>query len=102
MEKIKKRLILFMPSIDGGGVEKNLIIISNYLSKKIEDIVLITFDSKFNNNFNRNIKIINAIKKIEENIQSITSIFNAFFYFIRKLEEENHSYLLFKQIFIVV
>ena len=63
MEKIKKRLILFMPSIDGGGVEKNLIIISNYLSKKIEDIVLITFDSKFNNNFNKNIKIINAIKK---------------------------------------
>ena len=34
MEKSKKRLILFMPSIDGGGVEKNLIIISNYLSKK--------------------------------------------------------------------
>lgn len=63
MEKIKKRLILFMPSIDGGGVEKNLIIISNYLSKKIEDIVLITFDSKFNNSFNKNIKIINAIKK---------------------------------------
>ena len=63
MEKSKKRLILFMPSIDGGGVEKNLIIISNYLSKKIDDIVLITFDSKFNNNFNKNIKIINAIKK---------------------------------------
>ena len=50
MEKSKKRLILFMPSIDGGGVEKNLIIIGNYLSKKIDDIVLITFDSKFNNN----------------------------------------------------
>ena len=50
-----------MPSIDGGGVEKNLIIISNYLSKKIEDIVLITFDTKFNNNFNKNIKIRNVI-----------------------------------------
>ena len=30
-----KSLILFMPSIEGGGVEKNLIIISSYFSKKI-------------------------------------------------------------------
>ena len=27
MEKYQKRLILFMPSMDGGGVEKNIIII---------------------------------------------------------------------------
>ena len=32
MEKIKKNLIVFMPSIDGGG-GKNLFLISNYLSK---------------------------------------------------------------------
>ena len=101
MEKSKKRLILFMPSIDGGGVEKNLIIISNYLSKKIDDIVLITFDSRFNNNFNKNIKIINAIKKQKKNIQNIINTLNVLFCFIRKLKEENHSYLLFKQIFIV-
>ena len=35
MKKIKKKLIIFMPSIDGGGVEKNLFIISNFLSNKI-------------------------------------------------------------------
>ena len=32
---MKKKLILFMPSIEGGGVEKNLYIIANYLAKKI-------------------------------------------------------------------
>ena len=74
MEKSKKRLILFMPSIDGGGVEKNLIIIGNYLSKKIDDIVLITFDSKFNNNFNKNIKVINVIKKQKKKIFKILQI----------------------------
>ena len=37
MEKNKK-LILFMPSIDGGGVEKNLILVANYLAKKIDNI----------------------------------------------------------------
>ena len=63
MAKIKDKLIIFMPSIDGGGVEKNLFIISNYLSKKIDDIILITFDDRFNHKFNKEIKIINFIKK---------------------------------------
>ena len=37
MEKPQNRLVIFMPSMDGGGVEKNLIIISNYLAKKGTD-----------------------------------------------------------------
>ena len=63
MEKSQKRLILFMPSMDGGGVEKNIIIIGNYLSKYIDNIVLITFDDKFNKFFKKKIKIINFEKK---------------------------------------
>ena len=39
---MNKKLIIFMPSIEGGGVEKNLFIISNFLSKKKFDIKLIT------------------------------------------------------------
>ena len=31
-----------MPSINGGGVEKNFFIISEYFSKKIDDISVIT------------------------------------------------------------
>lgn len=63
MEKNQKELILFMPSMDGGGVEKNLIIISNYLSKYIKNLTLITFDNKFNSRFLKSIKIINYKKK---------------------------------------
>ena len=37
-----KNLILFMPFIGGGGVEKNLYIIANYLSTKIDKIKLCT------------------------------------------------------------
>jgi glycosyltransferase involved in cell wall biosynthesis len=57
-----------MPTIEGGGVEKNLFIISNYLSKKISNSILITCTSSFNYKFN-NLKIINT--KI--NIKNITS-----------------------------
>lgn len=63
MEKFEKRLIIFMPSIDGGGVEKNLFLITNYLSKKIKNIKVITFDDRFNSNFNKKIKILNVVKK---------------------------------------
>ena len=31
---MNKKVIIFMPSIEGGGVEKNLFIVSNYLAKK--------------------------------------------------------------------
>jgi len=32
--KKKKSVIIFIPSIENGGVEKNLYIIANYISKK--------------------------------------------------------------------
>jgi len=60
MENGEKKLILFMPSMEGGGVEKNIIIIANYLAKNLKDISLITFDKKFNKKFNKKIKIINS------------------------------------------
>jgi len=55
---IKKKLIIFMPSIEGGGVEKNLFLVANYLSKKISSVSLITASYKFKNRFNKNINII--------------------------------------------
>jgi len=40
--KEKKELIIFIPSIEDGGVEKNLYLITNYLSTKLDNICLIT------------------------------------------------------------
>ena len=54
----RKRLIIFMPSIEGGGVEKNLFIISRYLVKKIKDISLITVSNSYRKKFDKKIKFI--------------------------------------------
>ena len=54
-----KKLIIFIPSIEDGGVEKNLYILLNYLEKKVNKIILITYDSSKNHKFKKNIKIIN-------------------------------------------
>ena len=63
MAKSQKSLIVFMPSMDGGGVEKNIILISNFLSKNIKELILITFDNRFNDKFSKKINIINYKKK---------------------------------------
>ena len=52
-----KKLIIFMPSIEMGGVEKNLFIISNYLSLKFKETALITSSSS-TKKFGKKVKII--------------------------------------------
>ena len=54
----KNELIIFIPSIEDGGVEKNLYLISNYLSKKIKNISLITASKDKNWKFSKNISYI--------------------------------------------
>ena len=54
----QKKLLIFMPSIEGGGVEKNLFIISNFLANKINKVLLITASKKYKNKFNRKIHLI--------------------------------------------
>ena len=48
---MQKKLIIFIPSIEGGGVEKNLFIISDYLKHKIKNISVITLSNRFKNRF---------------------------------------------------
>ena len=66
-----KSLILFMPSIEGGGVEKNLIVISNYFSKKIKNIKLISAENRLQNFFNKKIKFISPSHKFSKNKNKI-------------------------------
>ena len=63
----QKKLIIFMPSIEGGGVEKNLFIIANFLAQKINGLFLITASYNFKKRFNHRIKIILPKHKIWEN-----------------------------------
>lgn len=55
---INKKILFFMPSIEGGGVEKNLFIVSNYFSKKFKHIYLITTSTEFKKKFDKRIKIV--------------------------------------------
>ena len=54
----KKNLLIFMPSVEGGGVEKNFFLIINYLSDKFSNIFLITSDKLIKKKINHKIKLI--------------------------------------------
>ena len=62
-----KSVILFMPSIEGGGVEKNLITISNYFAKRIDNIKLISAENRLQKFFNKKISFISPNRKFSKN-----------------------------------
>ena len=55
--KNKKNLVIFSPSIDQGGVEKNLFLITEFLGKRLPNLSLITSNFKDKKRFSKKIKI---------------------------------------------
>ena len=43
----KKKIIIFMPTIEGGGVEKNFFLITNYLSTKFRYVSVISLSNSY-------------------------------------------------------
>ena len=54
----KKKVLMFMPVIETGGVEKNFIIISNFLCKKFKNISVITTPISKKKKFSKKITFI--------------------------------------------
>ncbi len=64
----QKKLIFFMPFIGGGGVEKNLYIIANYLARKFNKVRICTISTNQRKKFDQKIKFLSPKKKVSENI----------------------------------
>ena len=47
---MRKDLLIFIPHIGGGGVEKNFFIITNFLAKKLDKVTVITINKEFKKN----------------------------------------------------
>ena len=54
----EKKLLIFMPSVEDGGVEKNFYLVSNYLGTKLKNVSVITANRSIKNNLSRKIKLI--------------------------------------------
>lgn len=76
---MKRNIILFIPSIERGGVEKNLFLIADQLKKNFDKIFIITVSKNYKKNFDKKIILISPRSNywIKKNrvIKSLVSIF---------------------------
>ena len=95
--KKNKNLIIFMPFIGIGGVEKNLFVISNYLIKKVENLSVCTSSNKYKKKFDKKIKFISPKKKISENLNiRLKYILCLFLLFKLFLKNKNFTVISFQ------
>ena len=93
----KKRLIIFIPTIEDGGVEKNLFIISNYLKDKIKNVCLITVSNQFKKKFNKKIKFISLKSNVFDKLGRKKKFFiGLFLLFLEILKNRNSIVLCFQ------
>ena len=88
---MKSKIILFMPSIEGGGVEKNFFLISNFLSKNIGNIIVITISKKYKNKFDKNIKFVSLKFNFWDNLSRRLKFFLAIILLIREVSKSKNS-----------
>ena len=87
----KKKLIIFIPSIEQGGVEKNLFLISNFLATKINNVKLITTNKE--KKYFRKINIVNPKSKIWANTNRYSKYFICLL-ILFKLFLKNRNYVV--------
>lgn len=80
-----KKIIIFMPDISFGGVEKNFFNISNFLKKKKLDISILTLSKFPRNKLNKDIRIIRPEKKFFHSLGRKLKFFICLVFLIREI-----------------
>ena len=88
---MSKNLIVFMPSIEGGGVEKNLFLVCNFLVKKINNLKVITISNKYSNKFDKSIKIVSLKSKMWDRLNRKIKYFLALILLIKQIIQNKPS-----------
>jgi hypothetical protein len=57
---MKKKILIFIPSIEDGGVEKNLFVVSNYLYKNNFSVEILTCNNDKSKKFTKGITLISS------------------------------------------
>ena len=90
----QKKIILFMPSIEKGGAEKNLFIISNYLCKKFKKLTVISASKKAKKNFNKKVQFLCPESEIWNAFGRSLKNFISIFFLIKKILQDRKTLVL--------
>jgi len=92
----RKNIVVFIPSIEGGGVEKNLFLIINFLVKKNINIYLITANHESRKKFNKKITIMSPSNKSSNHFSRYKKYFYCLLLLIKFLIKNNYTVLSFQ------
>ena len=93
----KKEIIFFAPTLEDGGVEKNLKLISNFLVTKFKNITLITSSKNQKKEFKNKIKfIIPKIKFVLKFSRRLKFIICFYLFFKKLLKSKNPTVISFQ------
>ena len=91
-----KNLAIYIPSIESGGVEKNLFNVANYLSNRNINVCIITANNNKKKDFNSKIQFISPNNNTWNNRSRFIKSLICFFLFIFKVNKSNLSILSFQ------
>lgn len=83
-----------MPSIEGGGVEKNLFLITNYLSGKFSSLSVISISKKYKKKFNKKINFITLKSKFWDTLGRRKKYFLSLYLLINEYLK-NRNFIVF-------
>ena len=86
----KKNIIIFIPSIEGGGVEKNLFLIANHLANKFESVTLITSSYQFKKKFQKKINFVGPKVKFLEKMNRLVKYIICSVYLILEVAKKKN------------
>ncbi len=81
----QKEIIIFMPSINGGGVEKNFFLITNYLSTKFNKISVISLSGEYKKKLKPSIKFISINNSFKDFLGRRTKFIVCLFLLMKKI-----------------
>jgi glycosyltransferase involved in cell wall biosynthesis len=91
-----KKLVIFIPSIESGGVEKILLYIVEFLSKKKIDIYIVSANRDKKKYFNQNIKFLCPINSNWNNSSRLVKTIICLKIIFTQLPKKNISFLSFQ------
>ena len=86
-------IIIFFPSIEKGGADKNLFMISNFLSKKFTNVSILTCSNKYKSRFKK-LKYIGPNSNFFENFGRSVKSLIAIYYLIKIIFSEKNILVL--------
>ena len=89
-----KTLIIFFPSVESGGVEKNFYYLLHYFSKKFEKIIVITSSRVNKKQFPKKINFLNINSIFWFNRNRLIKSIICFFFRLKSLFSKRKNYFI--------